>query len=236
MATFFDKALNQVLALIGVDLDFNLDPVPERYSEISTTLSLGACPRPEHVQPLKALGLTHVVSALRPSDMPKTAFLEPHFQRLELGLEDHLQQDLLADLPSLFEFIHQAQAADPQGHVLIHCEAGVSRSASLVIAWFMHSQRLSFWEAFRVVQTKRPQVLPNLGFATQLQSFEHSQNSTFSDAPSSLARYMYEVCCVPAELELIQSMLQDHRYDAVQALQVMFAGDIPRVIQGLRRR
>lgn len=54
----------------------------------------------------------------------------------------------------------------------MHCGAGASRSAALVIAYLMRSQRLTFQEALNYCKKKRPQVCPNLGFERQLKLYE----------------------------------------------------------------
>ena len=43
-------------------------------------------------------------------------------------------------------------------NVLVHCMAGVSRSATLVIAYLMKSRNVSFNEAFAIVKSKRKLV------------------------------------------------------------------------------
>ena len=48
--------------------------------------------------------------------------------------------------------------------VLVHCYAGVSRSASCVIAFLMQECGLTFLEAMSFVRKKRPIVFPNFGF------------------------------------------------------------------------
>ena len=56
--------------------------------------------------------------------------------------------------------------------ILIHCIAGQSRSATIVIAFIMWKQKLSFEEAFNLVNGKRKVVNPNFGFIAQLKIFE----------------------------------------------------------------
>ena len=48
--------------------------------------------------------------------------------------------------------------------VLVHCEFGVSRSASVVIAYLMQKNGWSFEKSYDFLQTRRPKVKPNLGF------------------------------------------------------------------------
>lgn len=52
--------------------------------------------------------------------------------------------------------------------VLVHCEMGISRSASVVIAWIMYSRKLAALDAMRFVESKRPCIWPNLGFWREL--------------------------------------------------------------------
>jgi protein-tyrosine phosphatase len=52
--------------------------------------------------------------------------------------------------------------------VLVHCAAGVSRSASFVIAYIMKSRKIGFDEAYTFVKSKRPIITPNSGFVKQL--------------------------------------------------------------------
>jgi len=48
------------------------------------------------------------------------------------------------------------------GHVLVHCVAGVSRSASVVIAWLVKHEGLTLLEAASAVKAARPVAHPNL--------------------------------------------------------------------------
>lgn len=56
--------------------------------------------------------------------------------------------------------------------LLVHCVAGLSRSATVCTALLMRTRRLTLREAFLVLKTARPGASPNLGFFRQLQAFE----------------------------------------------------------------
>jgi protein-tyrosine phosphatase len=54
------------------------------------------------------------------------------------------------------------------GRVLVHCKEGVSRSATMVIAYLMWTNHLSFKEAHEIVRRVRPICNPNPGFTFHL--------------------------------------------------------------------
>ena len=57
---------------------------------------------------------------------------------------------------------------------LIHCSAGVSRSATFVIAFLMIKRKMNLKEAYDLVKSKRSQISPNKGFMIQLNNLEAS--------------------------------------------------------------
>ena len=50
------------------------------------------------------------------------------------------------------------------GVVFVHCYGGVSRSATLVIAFLMWQYGMSMFDAMAFVRSKRSVVFPNPGF------------------------------------------------------------------------
>jgi hypothetical protein len=74
----------------------------------------------------------------------------PHaFKYKTLPLLDIEEQDLISYLPECFEFIAEGMAGE--GGVLVHCFAGVSRSAAVITAFLMWSKHLSFTAARALV-------------------------------------------------------------------------------------
>lgn len=61
---------------------------------------------------------------------------------------------------------------DPSARVLIHCVAGISRSVSILTAFFMYKRSLSAFEAFDLVHSLRYCAFPNAGFLNQLLCLE----------------------------------------------------------------
>ncbi|MEM7678142.1 MAG: dual specificity protein phosphatase [Myxococcota bacterium] len=217
-------------------MDFSISWQRDPFNQIEEDIYLGSRPSPSLVPILKDVGITHVASCLIEEDRPLVDFLKEDFHPLFVPLHDGIHEDILSTLPTFLDFFEGAQASLGRAKVLIHCEAGVSRSAALATAFLMKRRRKPFFETYRDVRAKRHEVLPNIGFASQLQRFEFDLDLGVSSdtKASSLARYLHEVCAVPAELEVLQSVLHDQNYDALKALQSIFGEEIPRVVQGVR--
>ncbi|CAD8102813.1 unnamed protein product [Paramecium primaurelia] len=59
-----------------------------------------------------------------------------------------------------------------RGPILVHCAAGVSRSAAIVIYFIMRSFKWSYVKSFQHVKAKRSVICPNEGFIRQLKQHE----------------------------------------------------------------
>jgi protein-tyrosine phosphatase len=57
-------------------------------------------------------------------------------------------------------------------NVLVHCYAGVSRSATIVIAYLMRKYRWSMFKAINFVRSRRLIINPNIYFVYQLQEYQ----------------------------------------------------------------
>ena len=71
------------------------------------------------------------------------------------------------------------------GRVLVHCNDGMSRSASLVIAYIMQTYGQDFKSALNYVQQRRFCVQPNDGFEQQLKEFEPIYRARIESRPET---------------------------------------------------
>jgi dual specificity phosphatase 12 len=131
--------------------------------EIIPNLFLGDIMQARNVQHLKENKITHIISVgeTLEEDKYKDFTLFPKI----ITALDREDENLLQHFDEATEFINEARK---QGRVFVHCAAGVSRSASIVIAYVMKTNNLDFEAALALVKSKRSIVYPNTGFREQL--------------------------------------------------------------------
>ncbi|XP_055973942.1 dual specificity protein phosphatase 16 [Sorex fumeus] len=112
-------------------------------------------------------GIGYVLNAS--STCPKPDFIpDSHFLRVPVN--DSFCEKILPWLDKSVDFIEKAKASN--GCVLVHCLAGISRSATIAIAYIMKRMDMSLDEAYRFVKEKRPTISPNFNFLGQLLEYE----------------------------------------------------------------
>ncbi|KAH9424876.1 uncharacterized protein LOC113791273 [Dermatophagoides pteronyssinus] len=93
------------------------------------------------------------------------------------------------DVTDKIEQIHHRNQA-----TIVHCMAGVSRSASFVIAYLIRYQRMSMKEAFEHAKRARSCINPNISFLGQLVEFErkcrdHNNNNYRSKSMTKMVKH-----------------------------------------------
>lgn len=58
------------------------------------------------------------------------------------------------------------------GKILVHCNAGVSRSTTICLAYLMMCEKMSFKSAYELIKAKRECIQPNCGFMRQLKEMD----------------------------------------------------------------
>lgn len=126
---------------------------------------------------LKELGITHILVA---GSYLQCRFPDK-FKYMQLDIDDSLEEDILRVIDRSTEFINSAVTrrnspqgqSEPRGKILVHCASGVSRSASIVIAYLMrYTSMTNFESAYKFLFEKRSKIHPNTNFVRQLKSYE----------------------------------------------------------------
>ena len=101
-------------------------------------------------------------------------FFRPNFEKqlqyLVITLADSCLETIIPKVKETKDFIDASLGAG--GKVLVHCNDGMSRSGSLVIAYIMQTYGMDFKAALNYVQQRRFCVQPNDGFEQQLREYE----------------------------------------------------------------
>lgn len=115
---------------------------------------------------LDALGITALLNVS--SDCPN--HFEGHYQYKCIPVEDNHKADISSWFMEAIEYIDAVK--DCRGRVLVHCQAGISRSATICLAYLMMKKRVRLEEAFEFVKQRRSIISPNFSFMGQLLQFE----------------------------------------------------------------
>ncbi|KAL6948706.1 hypothetical protein ACO0QE_001179 [Hanseniaspora vineae] len=102
--------------------------------------------------------------------------------------------EILDDLPSLTALMHtyaelyenNAEQLEKSSKitskrekkVLVYCQCGVSRSASLIVAYYMRYYRKSFQEAYKHIQSIATSISPNMNLICQLSQWDSVLKNT----------------------------------------------------------
>ncbi|OXA50272.1 dual specificity protein phosphatase 3 [Folsomia candida] len=125
------------------------------------------------IRALAHLGVTHIINAacgvdsIRFVDTSELFYISRNYKCKFLGIP-------AMDVPTyqLNRYFNETSAfiddaVQSGGKCLIHCIQGISRSATLVIAYLMMKKELTVYDALSLVRNKR-KIWPNDGFLVQL--------------------------------------------------------------------
>ena len=130
--------------------------------KITDKVSLGDWIGAEDLEKLKQNNIKRVLSCM--------GYLSPNYNDKSIvqkiiELDDNPQTNIIQYFKDSIKFIEESDK------VFVHCFAGVSRSATLVIAYFMWKTKKPYNEVYEMVKKQRL-IGPNLGFRKQLLIFE----------------------------------------------------------------
>ncbi|CAG8442030.1 2636_t:CDS:2 [Funneliformis mosseae] len=111
--------------------------------------------------------VTHILTI---SDGITPAYPESYTYKV-IPIRDFGSQNIIVHFENTHKFIHSALQED-KGNILIHCQAGISRAPTVMIAYIMKTRKMTFEAVLEFVISKRPIICPNLGFRQQLKLYE----------------------------------------------------------------
>ncbi|KAM4552026.1 dual specificity protein phosphatase 12 isoform 1-T3 [Odontesthes bonariensis] len=129
---------------------------------------------------LAAASITHILSvdSVDPGPMIPA---NGDFIRKWINILDEATSDLLSHMDASYAFIDEAVKAG--GAALVHCQAGRSRSATIVTAYLMKRYQLGFAEAYHRLKSVKQDVQVNSGFEEQLRQYEAMQWEVDTSSP-----------------------------------------------------
>lgn len=116
---------------------------------------------------LKRNGVTHVLNlaaATCPCPYPQL------FTYKACAIDDDMHEQVDRVFDDCADFI--SQCVNGGGRVYVHCHAGVSRSATIVLYWLMRDRSLDLQTAYDLVKAQRDEICPNPGFFRSLSQAE----------------------------------------------------------------
>ncbi|KAK1164525.1 dual specificity protein phosphatase 13-like [Acipenser oxyrinchus oxyrinchus] len=119
------------------------------------------------------LGITHIVNAAHGIHHINTGakyYSDTQMHYLGVEADDDPEFDLSPFFYPTAKFI-RAGLNSPKGKVFVNCAMGVSRSATLVLAYLMICKNVTLVEAIKAVCEHRD-VFPNSGFLSQLRQLD----------------------------------------------------------------
>ncbi|XP_061693689.1 dual specificity protein phosphatase family protein [Syngnathoides biaculeatus] len=132
--------------------------------EVWPNLYIGNIAVAQNKNTLSKMGITHVLNAAhsKQGSIGDQCFYGNSCVYCGIPAEDSDHFDLSRYFKHAADFIHKGLKYN-QGKVLVHCIMGVSRSASLALAYLMLRQRLNLQDALRHIVQKRA-IYPNRNF------------------------------------------------------------------------
>ncbi|ERE78063.1 dual specificity protein phosphatase 5-like protein [Cricetulus griseus] len=134
--------------------------------EILPFLYLGSA---YHASKCEFLANLHITALLNVSRRTSEA-CATHLHYKWIPVEDSHTADISSHFQEAIDFIDCVREGG--GKVLVHCEAGVSRSPTICMAYLMKTKQFRLKEAFDYVKQRRSVISPNFGFMGQLLQYE----------------------------------------------------------------
>jgi len=131
-------------------------------NQITEKVYLGSLKAAENYEYLLNNKIFNILSLT--SDTPK--ILSTKLNQKIIDINDFSNENIIQYFYECIQFIENSNK------VFVHCNKGISRSATIVIAYIMWKNHYNYIDSFFYVKNKRNFISPNEGFIQQLKIFE----------------------------------------------------------------
>ncbi|KAG6884903.1 hypothetical protein C0993_007360 [Termitomyces sp. T159_Od127] len=129
---------------------------------------------PEHVIELQNLGVKRILNIAIECDDDQGLNLKEVFRYHKIPMRDIVEEENISrGVKEACEIIDDARLHSAP--VYVHCKAGKSRSVTAVIAYLIHANHWTLSKAYSFVLERRKGISPNIGFVSELMSFEEQE-------------------------------------------------------------
>jgi protein-tyrosine phosphatase len=108
------------------------------------------------------------------NNAPKGCLMIDKSKIYKLGIEDAVFENLYPYFDLLASLIITSLKENKT--VLVHCHAGISRSTSIIVAFFIKYGNMSLQDALKKIHQKRNIIQPNQSFLKQLDHYSKKHN------------------------------------------------------------
>ncbi|KAK9473740.1 protein-tyrosine phosphatase-like protein [Dipodascopsis tothii] len=137
---------------------------------------------------IEQAGITHILSVLRGPIEANDVLGQAGMTHKQISLDDDEDENIIEHFGEALEFMDAAVSKGES--VLVHCMAGVSRSATVVAAYLIWKERVSAETALARIRAQRAVANPNESFLEQLEIYARGIGQ--STAPPALSENVTE--------------------------------------------
>lgn len=91
-----------------------------------------------------------------------------------IDILDSMDQNIEQYFDKAFEFLDNMEKQNKT--CIVHCHAGINRSATIVLAYFVKKSGINLFDAYEYLSLMRPGIIYNIGFRKQLISWAKKNN------------------------------------------------------------
>ncbi|CAF3828715.1 unnamed protein product [Rotaria sp. Silwood1] len=135
---------------------------------LDNQLYLGTGHQATNWKVVRDLKITHIINI----SVEHQCVFADKIKYLHIELEDNEDVLLKDRFDETIRFMNMA-FQNPSNRILIHCNLGISRSSTLILAYLIKTYNATLYEAYKFLRHRRPIVCPNMGFLHQLIEYEH---------------------------------------------------------------